>query len=130
GGGRVRKESGGAAGAGAWGAGGSPAGGAMYRGDCSNAYTAQLGRVRFMGRLNGSTLQGVLRGQRPCPRGRLRAPCGPELNNSRFCDGTLGPGGRCEVQGYLYGGTFEGLYRCAGDGTPPGGFTGSLSFHR
>ena len=107
-----------------------PAGGAMYRGDCSNAYTAQLGRVRFMGRLNGATLQGVLRGQQPCPRGRLRAPCGPELNNSRFCSGTLGPGGRCEVQGYLYGGNFEDEYRCAGDGTPPGGFTGSLSFHR
>jgi hypothetical protein len=102
----------------------------QYRGDCSNAYTAQLGRFQFVGRLNGSTLRGIVQARRLCPRGRLAAPCTPEVNNSRFCKGTIGRSGRCEVEGYLYGGNFEGNYRCAGDGTPPGGFTGGFSFHR
>jgi|SRR5262249_42095906 len=109
---------------------GLPSAATVYRGECSNAYTARSGHFRFIGRLNGSTLRGRVIALSLCPRGRLSAPCSPEVNNSRFCKGTVGRAGRCDVEGYLYGGIFQGDYRCDGDGTPPGGFTGGFVFHR
>jgi hypothetical protein len=95
--------------------------GAVYRGEFSNAFTGQVGNLRFIGgpRNGGTALRGRVRCRR-CPvRGPLRAACAGDATSS-FCSGTIG-GGRCTVEGYLYGSNFEGTYAC-------GGTVGSFSY--